>query len=179
MFRSLQSDGEPSDKLTLMLQSWTRTSTSTEAALYDEFQHDLGLMLDLFRFTENLVDRSGSEESSNRIVLRPAVGLDSGLFEWPKHVIDDESDRAKEWGSMRTAGRLGQLDGFYSVATNGSPFSAVVSGALIRAKHIYKDVLSVSDNGTWDEHWDRDGTAVHAARDWVQTVFGEAKIPTS
>ncbi len=160
-----------------MRHSWIRVSNSADASLYDQFRADLGLMLAVFRFTEELVDRAGSEESASRIVLRPAVGLDSGLFEWPKLISDDEHDRADEWASMRSNGDLNHGDGFYSVATNGTPFTAVVCGALIRAKHIYGDMLSVTSDETWNEHWDREGTAVHAARDWVQTTFGVASKP--
>ncbi len=160
-----------------MRHSWIRVSSSADASLYEQFRADLGLMLDVFRFSEELVDRGGSEESASRIVLRPAVGLDSGLFEWPKLISDDEHDRAEEWASMRSVGDLNDGDGFYSVATNGSPFTAVVCGALIRAKHIYGDALSVADDHTWSEHWDREGTAVYTARDWVRTIFGVANTP--
>lgn len=161
-----------------MRQSWIRISSSSDAQLFDEFRADLALMLDVFRLTEALVDRSGSEDSGRCIVLRPAVGLDSGLFEWPMFISADELDRGEGWARMRADGDLGQDEGSYSVATNGSPFTAVVCGALIRAKHIYGDTLSVTADASWGEHWDREGTAVHAAREWVQTVFGVAEIPT-
>lgn len=162
-----------------MQQSWIRQASSSDVSLYNEFKADLALMLDVFRFTEALVDRSGSEESDHRIVLRPAVGLDSGSFEWPLLISDDEVSRSDQWMAMRSTGHLAVDQGFYSVAVNGSPFTAVVCGALIRAKHIYGSLLTVTSDSPWSDHWDREGTAVHEARDWVLTTFGVANPPTN
>jgi len=160
-----------------MRQEWTRTSSNEDAKKFGHFRDDLDLMLDAFRYTEDLVDRAGSEVSEERIVLRPAVGLDAGLLEWPKLISENEADMAEVWAPMRKAGILDQSQGLYSVATNGSGFEAVVCGALIRAKHIYEDRLTIAHDTAWDEHWDRQGTAVHTARDWVRTVFGIADKP--
>ncbi len=78
---------------------------------------------------------------------------------------------------MTPSGLFSARDGFYSVVTNGSPFIAVVCGALIKAKHICGKSLSVSPEASWDEHGDSEGRAIHAARDWVKSTFGLGKSP--
>lgn len=167
----------PTEYLQTMRQQWIRTSSEADPGLFEQFRGDLDLMLDLFRFADDLVDRSGSEMSSERIVLRPAVGLDAGLFEWPRFLADHEDEMVETWAPMRAAGQLNADEGFFAVSTNGSPFTAVVCGALIRAKHIYGEHVTVAADISWDEHWDREGTAVYEARDWVRTVFGVAHNP--
>ena len=78
---------------------------------------------------------------------------------------------------MRQAGILEPGWGWFACKTSLTPFDVIVCAALIRAKHIYRDQVSVSSDGEWDTEWNIEHPPIGSAKNLCLTVFGIADNP--
>lgn len=156
--------------------SWDRFPTEQDPLLFRAFAGDLELMLRALRYSDELIDFEASTFAGPELMIVPRPHITSAPFQWLE-LLDFESAQATTWAEMNKAGLLDPGWAWFQCKTERSAFDIVVCAALIRAKHIYRNAIRVSSDGTWEHEWAFEQPAVGSAIDLCLTVFGLANNP--